>query len=119
MKATISIPDELYRSVKAKSALLGRSVRDVTVELFRRWVDEGESTVGEGPAVDWVAEWLQHRIPPRPGPTAREIVDAGRDRLEASSRSRSGRGPGSRAKPTASSGKPRSARSRRIGHADG
>jgi hypothetical protein len=40
MKATIDIPDELYRKVKAKSALEGRPVRDVTVQLFRKWVDE-------------------------------------------------------------------------------
>ena len=29
MKATMHIPDEMYREVKAKSALLGRSVRSV------------------------------------------------------------------------------------------
>jgi hypothetical protein len=38
MKATIEIPDELYRKVKAKSALQGRTVRSVTVELFERWL---------------------------------------------------------------------------------
>ncbi len=40
MKATIEIPDELYRKVKAKSALEGRPVRAVTVELLRTWVGE-------------------------------------------------------------------------------
>jgi hypothetical protein len=40
MKATIEVPDELYRKVKAKSALEGRSVRAVAVELFRRWLGE-------------------------------------------------------------------------------
>lgn len=40
MKATIDIPDELYRKVKAKSALEGRPVRDVTVQLFRKWVSD-------------------------------------------------------------------------------
>jgi hypothetical protein len=39
MKATVDIPDDLYRRVKAKSALEGRPVREVTVQLFRRWVD--------------------------------------------------------------------------------
>lgn len=39
MKATIDIPDELYRRVKAKSALEGRPVRAVAIELFRAWVD--------------------------------------------------------------------------------
>lgn len=43
MKATIDIPDELYRKVKAKSALEGRPVRDVTVQLFRKWIDDSES----------------------------------------------------------------------------
>jgi hypothetical protein len=53
MKATVEIPDELYRRVKAKSALQGRPVREVTVELFRRWVGAGEkvsagSKIGSG-----------------------------------------------------------------------
>jgi len=45
MKATIEIPDELYRKVKAKSALEGRPVREVAIELFRNWI-------GEPPAQD-------------------------------------------------------------------
>jgi hypothetical protein len=39
MKATIEIPDELYRQVKKKSALEGRAVREVTEELFRLYLD--------------------------------------------------------------------------------
>ena len=42
MKATMEIPDELYRQVKAKSALEGRPVREVAIELFRRYVGLGE-----------------------------------------------------------------------------
>jgi hypothetical protein len=42
MKATIEVPDELYRLVKAKSALEGRAVREVTVELYQRYVGQGE-----------------------------------------------------------------------------
>jgi hypothetical protein len=38
VKATIEIPDELYRQVKAKSALEGKAVREVTEELFLRYV---------------------------------------------------------------------------------
>ncbi|MGH7490585.1 MAG: hypothetical protein ACREMY_33980 [bacterium] len=30
MKATIEIPDDLYRQIKARTATRGRSVRDVT-----------------------------------------------------------------------------------------
>jgi len=40
MKATIDIPDELYRSVKARSALEGRPLRSVAVELFQRWLED-------------------------------------------------------------------------------
>jgi hypothetical protein len=40
MKATMEIPDELYRLVKAKSALEGRAVREVAVDLFRRYVSD-------------------------------------------------------------------------------
>ena len=78
------IPDELYRSVKAKSALLGLTVREVTIDLFQKWVVEDEiREAGEPPATDWVADWLRHRIPAgQPGPTAREILERGRDRLE-------------------------------------
>ena len=45
MKATIEIPDGLYRKVKAKSALEGQPVRAVAVRLFRDWV--GEETSAE------------------------------------------------------------------------
>lgn len=38
MKATLEIPDELYRNVKARSALEGRPIRAVAVELFEKWL---------------------------------------------------------------------------------
>lgn len=45
MKATLEIPDELYRNVKARSALEGRPVRAVAAELFEKWLSgEIEST---------------------------------------------------------------------------
>jgi hypothetical protein len=40
MKATIDIPDDLYRKLKAKSALEGQPVPAVAVRLFRNWVGE-------------------------------------------------------------------------------
>jgi hypothetical protein len=40
MKATIDLPDELYRRVKAKSALQGRPIRDVALQLFGEWLEE-------------------------------------------------------------------------------
>jgi hypothetical protein len=41
MKATINVPDELYRRLKAKSALEGRAIREVTIELYQHWLEEG------------------------------------------------------------------------------
>jgi hypothetical protein len=43
MKATIDIPEDLYRQVRAKSAREGRAVRDITVELFQHYVGIEES----------------------------------------------------------------------------
>ena len=40
MKATIDIPDELYRRVKARTAQEGRRIREVTIDLFLQWLDE-------------------------------------------------------------------------------
>jgi hypothetical protein len=56
-KATFDIPDDLYRSVKARSALEGRPLRAVAIELFRKWLEarvpsESESdVVSEAPEV--------------------------------------------------------------------
>ena len=38
MKATFDLPDDLYRSAKARSALEGRPLRSVVVELFQKWL---------------------------------------------------------------------------------
>ena len=85
MKATIEIPDELYRKVKAKSALLGRPIRAVTVELFERWLDDDAATATLNPAQaldDWfrLADDVMQDTPP--GPTARELLEQDRNRLE-------------------------------------
>lgn len=47
MKATLDIPDELYRRVKARSAMEGRPVRAVAVDLFQKWLDEKPEPVVE------------------------------------------------------------------------
>ena len=47
MKATIEFPDDLYRKVKAKSALEGRSVRAVALDLFRAWLRETPKSLKE------------------------------------------------------------------------
>ena len=49
MKATLEIPDDLYRRVKARSAMEGRPMRSVAVQLFQNWLDalpapEGQPT---------------------------------------------------------------------------
>ena len=92
MKAPVDIPDDLYRKVKAKSALLGKPVREVTVELYERWLDEAQGDSGSGPSShDWLDQLLAHRIPAgTPGPTAREILEEGRNRLEPPSSRRGG-----------------------------
>ena len=86
MKATIEIPDELYRQVKAKSALEGRAIREVTIELYKAWLK------GESPVIDdrtpeqalkdlfKLADELTAKAPP--GPTARELLEEDRNRLE-------------------------------------
>ena len=89
MKATIDIPDDLYRRVKAKTALKGRAVRDVTIELFRNWVQEPGSTThaGRESPASWVDQLLEHAVPAdQPGPTAREFLEEERNRLERSAR---------------------------------
>jgi hypothetical protein len=48
MKATIDIPDDIYRQVKAKSALEGRAVREVAIALFRDWLEQPNASVAPG-----------------------------------------------------------------------
>lgn len=87
MKTTIDIPEEVYRRVKAKSALQGRRVREVTLELYRRWLDEDvrDSTAAES-AMQWLDDFLRlgeaagRKAPP--GPTATEVLANDRDRLQ-------------------------------------
>jgi hypothetical protein len=87
MKATVDIPDALYRKVKARSAMAGRTVRDVTIELYEAWLAAG-ALEGEGvpdrptASAAWIERWkaLQAQITPVPGEdrTALEILLADR-----------------------------------------
>lgn len=114
MKATIEIPDELYRQVKAKSALEGRAIREVTIALYQVWL-QGQPIEPPLSPEQWVEEWLRlgqatlrnasqapvvdDRSPEQmmedlfrladelmagapPGPTARELLEEDRNRLE-------------------------------------
>lgn len=86
MKATMEIPDDLYRQVKSEAALRGLTIREVTTRLYERWLGEGEEgQAGETPA-EWLQAWLDEaddaisHAPP--GRTAREELEADRNRLE-------------------------------------
>jgi hypothetical protein len=85
MKATIDIPDDLYRRVKAKSALAGRAVREVTIELYQQWLATDER-VPASSAQDWLQSWLgraDELMETAPaGPAAREILEGDRGRLD-------------------------------------
>lgn len=61
MKATIDIPDVLYRRVKARAALDGRAVREVTIELYERWLarEDGDTTASVAAMDDWLARWQE------------------------------------------------------------
>ena len=86
MKATIDVPDALYRQVKARAALEGRAIREVTIELYRGWLEDPGAHVS-GPSVplsgaEWLARWdelgaetARKAIHPRP---ASEIITAER-----------------------------------------
>lgn len=61
MKATLDIPDDLYRRVKARSALEGRPLRTVAMELFQKWLDASELSLppGKTRADKARAPWLE------------------------------------------------------------
>ena len=73
MKATLDIPDDLYRRVKARSAMEGRPVRSVAIQLFQNWLDAPRSDSAEsaGATVDpakrgnapWIAIARKHLKP--------------------------------------------------------
>ncbi len=49
MKATLDLPEDLYRRVKARSAMEGRPIRAVAVQLFQAWLEA--PAVSDGVAV--------------------------------------------------------------------
>ncbi len=92
MKATIDIPDALYRQVKARAAMEGRSVREVSIELYERWLAEAASRADQrapdqhtdptAAADAWLSSWerlgdeiARKGVDPR---TSREILVAER-----------------------------------------
>lgn len=88
MKVTIEIPEPLYRKVKAKSALLGHSVREVTTDLYQQWLGDAHPADENASPEAWLESWLADaeaaaRSAPA-GPSARQILDEDRHRLERS-----------------------------------
>ena len=69
MKATLEIPDDLYRRVKARSALEGRPVRSIAEELFQNWLEAPAPTPvrkgvePEAAAAPWLAITRRHLRP--------------------------------------------------------
>ena len=101
MKATIEIPDALYRRVKARSAMEGIPIRAVALELFRRWLDQPDlfspkevtaERSKEDPA-PWLAVTRPHlrpRMTHDPESIRSAIEEGWKDEL--SSRAKSGKG---------------------------
>lgn len=69
MKATLDLPDDLYRRVKARSAMEGRPLRNVAIELFQKWLDpspEHPAATSDAPGNDatpWLAITRRHLRP--------------------------------------------------------
>ncbi len=83
MRTTLDIPDDLYRQVKARAALEGKSVREVTTELYGRWLAGQADSRHDGEG--WLARWValgESLATLSPSPTVREILEEDRNRLE-------------------------------------
>ncbi|MBE7519055.1 MAG: hypothetical protein HS107_07380 [Thermoflexaceae bacterium] len=86
MKTTIDLPDALYRRVKARAAIERRAVRDITIDLFRRWLGEEARADGPEHAGEWLESWLERAdeavASAPPGATARDQLSRDRSRLD-------------------------------------
>jgi len=59
MKATIDLPDALYRQVKARAAMEGRSIREVSIELYEQWLaGRTTSAVQRSDPAEAAGAWL-------------------------------------------------------------
>ncbi|WP_419166821.1 hypothetical protein [Candidatus Palauibacter sp.] len=85
MKATIDIPDDLYRQIKSEAALRGLTIREVTTQLYRRWLSEDEDAETREAPKTWLRSWLDtadEALRHAPGGrSAREELAADRNRL--------------------------------------
>jgi hypothetical protein len=94
----VEIPDELYRQVKAKSALRGQAVREVVVSLFQGWIAEQEDEAAARPAVaEGRAAWFgaarayARRVKRHDLAAVRASIARGRSRADAVAVGRDGR----------------------------
>jgi hypothetical protein len=53
MKATIEIPDDLYREFKAETAREGHTVREITILLFEQWLSQKKQRFATPLSTDW------------------------------------------------------------------
>lgn len=84
MKITTDLPEELYRQVKAKAAMEGRAVREVTEALYRAYLAMPEAEARRAAGAAWLEGW-QRLVPtdtPSSGPTARDHLLGDRSRLD-------------------------------------
>lgn len=88
MKVTIDIPDDLYRRVMERTAMVERTVGEVTIDLYQRWLGEVPAKGSSPAAAEWLAEWLalgQSAVGRGDeGPTASDTIAEDRMRLERS-----------------------------------
>lgn len=86
MKVTIDVPDDLYLRVKAQAALRARTVREVSIELYQRWVGDLPPEATTATPVEWVDRWIalgtQVTAPLAPTGTARDELHPDRGRLD-------------------------------------
>ena len=46
-RITIRIPESLHRKIKAKAALLGKTVTDILKEYLEAWIEEAPPELGQ------------------------------------------------------------------------
>jgi hypothetical protein len=90
MKTTIELPDQLMTEVQTIAAREQRKLNDLVAELVRAGIDSRNHPIDKAQqqlsASEWLVAWLKLgeealRDAP-PGPTATEILEADRNRLE-------------------------------------
>lgn len=76
MKVTIEVPDPLYRELKVRAAAEGRTVREITIEAYGRYltqvaappVDPDQAARAEAWLAEWDAFWDEFAGEPKSDP---------------------------------------------------